>query len=153
MGSEEGQQPTAGWYEDPAGRPGVRRYWDGKQWTDQFDGAQASAGDEKRFASLRTIAGMFRVLGWLTAILGTIVVVVLAIAAGENETIRTSFGSVRDDTNGGDVATVLIGGGLAVFFYTLLFFGASALIHLALSVEETNRRTAAAVERLVAERN
>ncbi|MDK9297683.1 DUF2510 domain-containing protein, partial [Propionibacterium freudenreichii] len=25
--------PTPGWYPDPAGTPGLYRYWDGQAWT------------------------------------------------------------------------------------------------------------------------
>jgi hypothetical protein len=27
-------QPQPGWYADPAGKPGAKKYWDGKQWRD-----------------------------------------------------------------------------------------------------------------------
>lgn len=33
--------PPAGWYDDPHGSPGMRRYWDGQEWTQQFQPAEA----------------------------------------------------------------------------------------------------------------
>lgn len=52
-------QPTnqLGWYPDPTGRPGVRRYFDGTQWTDQYD-------EEPRKSM--AVAGLLQLfLGWL----------------------------------------------------------------------------------------
>lgn len=150
--SERPSGPDSGWYDDPDGRSGIKRYWDGRTWTDRYHPPAGKPGgepSEKRFASLRTIATVFYVLGWVTAILGTLLVIGLAIAAGEaNDTANDLFGDEGDVDEGGSVLTVLIGGGLAVFIYSLAFFAASAFIHLMLSVEDSTRRTASAVEQL-----
>lgn len=46
-----------GWYADPAGRVGVKRYFDGGQWTDQYD-------QEPRKSV--AVAGLLQLfLGWL----------------------------------------------------------------------------------------
>ncbi len=45
-------------------------------------------------------------------------------------------------------ALIAVVGGLGVALYALIFFGTAALIRLALRVEDSTFRTAAAVERL-----
>ena len=147
MGTEEVPPPPPGWFDDPDGRAGVKRYWDGADWTDEYDSGTEQYGSlgapqsvpevKKQFASLRTIAVLFRILGWLTLVGGSIAVIVTAINA---------------TANGASAAVFLITGGLGVAIYALMFFAFSAFIYLMISVEETNRRTAAAVEGLVAQR-
>lgn len=143
MGTEENSRPGAGWYDDPDGRANTRRDWDGSGWTDRYDPPLGSDAAQKRFASVRTIAGIFRVLGWAVAILGTLAV----IAAGSEDSAQDVFGNSTDDT-GANVPGILIGGRIAFFVYSLMLFAASAFIHLMLAVEDSTRRTAAAVERL-----
>ena len=69
------------------------------------------------------------------------------IAAGSEDSAQDVFGNSTDDT-GANVPGILIGGRIAFFVYSLMLFAASAFIHLMLAVEDSTRRTAAAVERL-----
>ena len=145
MGSEEPGLPAAGWYEDPDGRSGRLRYWDGQRWTDHYHEqgtATSGAAGRQRFASLHLIAGVYFVLGILVAVLGGIGVIVAAAEQGDDTT--------RFD--GADPAAIVIFGGLYVAFIALTLVAASAFIRLMLSVEESTRRTAAAVEELRTER-
>jgi hypothetical protein len=151
MGTEEQNQPPAGWYADPEGSAGQMRYWDGTRWTehrhDAGVGAPAIDG-EPRFRALRVIATVFFVLGCLTVVLGTLGVIAAAIDAGSSdETTTTIFGeSVEEDET--EPVVVVIVGTLFVLLYALFFFAASSFIRLMLSVEESTRRTAVAVETL-----
>jgi uncharacterized protein DUF2510 len=154
MGSDETTLPPAGWYDDPDGRVGIRRYWDGAKWTDRYEdegGRRPIDEIDRRFKSLYTVANVFHVLGWVTAVLGTLFVIIAAIAAGSaDDTTTRVFGEVRDTDPGANAAVILIGGGIGVFIYTLTFFAAAAFIRLMLRVEDNSFRTAAAVERLIA---
>ena len=103
----EGHKPHAGWYLDPHGQPGMKRYWDGEQWTDQYREVPDSSppepslqAPERRYASLRTIAGIYQVLAWVIAGIGGIGVIV----------------SATSTDNGG---LVLIVGAIYVFFIVL----------------------------------
>jgi len=80
------------------------------------------------------LARVLTVLGWLTIVLGGIGVVA---AASES----------RNDPDTSPALIALVGG-LGVALYALIFFGAAALIRLAIRVEDSTFRTAAAVERL-----
>ena len=148
MAADEPDLPPGGWYADPEGEAGRQRYWDGERWTERYHsgGSPSPAGaEEKRFGALRTIAGVFYVLGWVVAILGGLGVIAGAIAAGGAEDSSDVFGN-REASDASPVA-VLIVGGIAVFIYSLLFFAAAGFIRLMLAIEESSRRTAAAVER------
>lgn len=145
MGTEEQQNlPPAGWYADPEGGAGRMRYWDGDRWTEHRHeaGATTAAGGGRRFTALHVIATVYFVLGILVAVLGGIGVIVAAIEQADNP---TRF----DDAE--PVAVVILGG-LYVGFISLTLIAASAFIRLMLSVEESTRRTAAAVETLHTER-
>lgn len=145
MGTEEQQGlPPAGWYADPEGGAGRMRYWDGAKWTEHRHeaGATTTAGSERRFTALHVIATVYFILGILVAVLGGIGVIVAAIEQADNP---TRF----DDAE--PVAVVILGG-LYVGFISLTLIAASAFIRLMLSVEESTRRTAAAVETLHTER-
>ena len=129
----EGHKPHAGWYLDPHGQPGMKRYWDGEQWTDQYREVPDSSppepslqAPERRYASLRTIAGIYQVLAWVIAGIGGIGVIV----------------SATSTDNGG---LVLIVGAIYVFFIVLSMLAFAAFIRLMLSVEESTRTTARAV--------
>jgi hypothetical protein len=153
MGTEESNLPAEGWYEDPDGVSGRRRYWDGKQWTNRYTTSKAPTRvDEidRRFRSLFTLAKVLHALGWVTIVLGGLIVVFGAIAAGssDSETTRNAFGELQRNDPGASAALIAVGGSLAVALYALAFFGAAALVRLALRVEDNSFRTAAAVERL-----
>lgn len=117
------EQAPAGWYGDPDGRPGVKRYWDGRSWTDRFNPPQPPDSTpveriERRYVSLRTIAAVFYVLGWMTAVLGTVAVIAFAIAAGDAEEATSSVFGESSGDNGASVVAILVGGGLGVFIYS-----------------------------------
>ena len=139
MGTEEQQGlPPAGWYADPEGGAGRMRYWDGDKWTEHRHaaGVTTTADGARRFTALHVIATVYFILGILVAVLGGIGVIVAAIEQADNP---TRF----DDAE--PVAVVILGG-LYVGFISLTLIAASAFIRLMLSVEESTRRTAAAVE-------
>jgi len=111
----------------------MKRYWDGEQWTDQYREVPDSSppepslqAPERRYASLRTIAGIYQVLAWVIAGIGGIGVIV----------------SATSTDNGG---LVLIVGAIYVFFIVLSMLAFAAFIRLMLSVEESTRTTARAV--------
>lgn len=129
----EQQGPHPGWYYDPHGRPDVKRYWDGQQWTDQYQtvAQQPQPGGmsppDRRYYSLRTIATIYQVVAWLIAGIGGVGVIVAAASASDS---------------GG---LVFIVGAIYVFFVVLTMLAFSAFIRLMLSVEESTRTTANAV--------
>jgi hypothetical protein len=139
------------------------RYWDGTRWTEHRHDptgatatgpgtaattvgvpagptapAPAAAADGRRFTSLHVVASVYFVLGILVAVLGGIGVVVAGIEQSDDPT----------NLDGAEPAAVFILGGLYVAFIALTLIAASAFIRLMLSVEESTRRTAAAVETL-----
>lgn len=146
MGTEERQElPPAGWYADPDGGAGRMRYWDGAKWTEHRHEAGATAGvagGERRFTALHVIASVYFVLGIVVAVLGGIGVIVAAIEQADNP-------NRFDDA---EPAAVAILGAVYVAFIALTLIAASAFIRLMLSVEQSTRRTAAAVETLRDER-
>ncbi len=146
MGTEEQNLPPAGWYADPDGGAGRMRYWDGSRWTEhRHEGVATTAarpGGERRFTALHVIASVYFVLGILVAVLGGIGVIVAAIEQGDNP----------DRFDDAEPAAIVILGGLYVAFISLTLIAVSAFIRLMLSVEDSTRRTAAAVETLRAER-
>ena len=153
MGADEQSLPAAGWFDDPDGRSGVKRYWDGRQWTDRYDesGSGPSRINEidRKFNSLYTIAKVFHVLGWVTLILGSLFVIVAAIAAGSaDDSVSTVFGETQRTEPGANAAVILIGGGIGVAIYTLFFFAAAAFTRLMLRVEDNTHRSAVAIEKL-----
>jgi hypothetical protein len=154
MGDEESNQPAAGWYEDPSGQAGRRRYWDGAQWTDRYSGGGSPTQVEeidRKFKVLYTISRVFHVLGWIVLVLGLIGVLIAAIAAGaeDQHLARDAFGNVNQTSPGANAALIAIFGTIGVLFYSLMLFGIAALIRLALRVEDNTHRTAVAVERLL----
>jgi dipeptide/tripeptide permease len=145
MGTEEQQNlPPAGWYADPEGGAGRMRYWDGAKWTEHRHepGAGTAAGEGRRFTALHVIASVYFVLGILVAVLGGIGVIVAAIEQADNP----------DRFDEAEPAAVAILGAVYVAFIALTLIAASAFIRLMLSVEQSTRRTAAAVETLRHER-
>jgi hypothetical protein len=86
-----------------------------------------------RFASLRTIAKIFRALAWVVVVAGAIVALVVLARKGE-----ASFGA-------------RVGEALLVSLYTALWaltlFAAAAFIRLTLAVEENTRLTAELLSR------
>jgi hypothetical protein len=154
MGDEERNQPVAGWYEDPSGQPGRRRYWDGAQWTDRYSGGGSPRRVEdidREFPVLYRVAGVLHALGWIVLVLGLIGVLVGAISAGSEDQalVRDAFGNLHRNEPGANAAGIAIIGTLAVLFYSLLLFAGAAAIRLALRVEDNTFRTAAAVELLL----
>jgi hypothetical protein len=153
--SETGQNlPVAGWYEDPAGVQGRRRYWDGAQWTNRYSGGSSpKTVDEinRSFGALYTAARVLHVLAWITLILGSLLVIggTIAAATSDPSYTRDAFGNLHRNEPGATAAGIAIIGTIAVALYTLLLFAASAMIRLSLRVEDNTYRTAAAVERLI----
>jgi hypothetical protein len=129
--------PAAGWYRDPDGVRDRLRYWDGQQWTQHYHETAAAEDASRRFRSLETIAGVLFALAWMVAVLGEIGVIAAASEAG--------------GVDEPDPAAVAILGTLYIAFTTLMLLAASAFIRLMLSVEDSTRRTAAAVEALRAD--
>ncbi len=154
MGSDERQLPAAGWYDDPDGRTGVRRYWDGSQWTDRYDESSGSSSRinevNRDFRSLHTVASVFTVLGWLVAILGTLAVIGAAISAGSGNFETTDQFGRTTEVGSESVPLILIFGGLAVALYSLFFFAAAGITRLMLRVEDNTHRSALAIEKLEA---
>ena len=128
-------QAPAGWYPD-LHNPERLQYWDGERWTQRYQPADPGLRPEpaepetaeRRFGSLHLIAGIYSVLGWLVAIVGSIGVIAAAVNA-------------NSDSSDGDPAAILVVGLIAVAFYALALFGIAAAIRLALAVEENTRRT------------
>jgi len=130
----EGEGPHPGWYYEPHGPQDRRRYWDGQQWTNEYRPVPkevpepGSGAADRRYYSLRTIAGIYQVLAWLIAVIGGIGVIVATASATDS-----------------DGAVVFIVGALYVFFVVLTMLAFSAFIRLMLSVEESTRTTATAI--------
>jgi Protein of unknown function (DUF2510) len=137
MGDEERGLPPAGWYADPEGGAG-QRYWDGERWTDDRRKGTTAAAGGRRFTSLHVIATVYFVLGIAVAVLGAVGVLVAAIEQSDDP----------DRFDNAEPAAIVIIGGLYVAFVSLTLIAASAFIRLMLSVEESTRRTATAVETL-----
>ena len=154
MTTEENKPPPAGWYDDPEGSGRVKRYWDGRRWTDRYedqDGVAARKVDEidRGFKSLYTLATVFTVLGWLTITVGPLLVIAAAIEAGSaEETATTVFGERRVTDPGASAAVIAFVGIAGVLLYSLLFFAAAAFTRLWLRMEDNTFRTAAAIGRL-----
>lgn len=88
----------------------------------------------QRYGTLRTIAGIFKILAWITIVLGGLGILGATInAAGE--------------VGSGQAFFVLVLGGLLIALYALMFFAAGEFIHLMIDVEDNTRRTADAVAR------
>ncbi|HVL64011.1 MAG TPA: hypothetical protein VM573_02450 [Actinomycetota bacterium] len=87
---------------------------------------------ESRYGSLRTIARIFRVLAWITIIFGGLGVLGATVS-----------GAAQGAS--GEALVMLIGGGLFVAFYALMFFAMAEFIHLMVDVEANTRRTAEAL--------
>jgi hypothetical protein len=155
MGDEEQSPlPEAGWYDDPGGVVGRRRYWDGARWTDRYtsSGSPKTAGDvDRSFPGLFKVANALHVLGWIIIVLGGLLVIGGAIAAASQdaETTRDVFGQVRQTEPEASAVFIAISGAISVFFGALFCFGASGLIRLALRVEDNSFRAAAAVEKML----
>lgn len=152
MAEPEQPLPPAGWYDDPEGAPGRKRYWDGQAWTDRFEGSTATASRvaaiDREFSSLHRIATIFHVLGWLTLTVGTLVVIAATISAADTEEVATTFGDRVVTDSGENAAAIAIVGMLGVLLYSLLLFAASAFTRLWLRMEDNTFRTAAALERM-----
>ena len=151
MGTDESKLPPAGWYDDPEGGTGRKRYWDGQAWTDRYEGSDASpkvAAIDREFKSLHTIATIFHVLGWVVLTVGTLVVIVAAIAAGNTQEVAGTFGDQVATDPGENAAAIAIFGLIGVLLYSLLLFAASAFLRLWLRVEDNTFRTAAALDRM-----
>lgn len=153
MGTEE-NLPPEGWYDDPEGGPGRKRYWDGEQWTDRYEEANTASTDkvariDREFKALHTIASVFNVLGWLTITLGTLLVIAAAIDAGSSDEVATNvFGERTVSDPGANAAMIAVFGLVGVLLYSLLFWAAAAFTRLWLRMEDNTFRTAAAVERM-----
>jgi hypothetical protein len=151
--AEQNELPPPGWYDDPEGGPGRKRYWDGNAWTDRFEAANTAtsskvAGIDREFKSLHTIAGVFNVLGWLTLTLGTLLVIGGAISAGSDDSATSVFGESTSADPAASAVTILIFGLAGVLLYSLFFFAAAAFTRLWLRVEDNTFRTAAALDRM-----
>jgi hypothetical protein len=145
--------PVAGWYEDPSGQSGRRRYWDGTRWTDQYagGGSAKTVGEiDRSFGALYRAAGVLHVLAWITLILGSLAVIggTIAAAVSDPTLTRDAFGNIHERDPAGEAVAIAVFGSIAVALYTLLLFAAAAMIRLALRVEDSTYRTASAVERL-----
>lgn len=153
MGTEE-KPPPEGWYDDPEGGSGRKRYWDGERWTDRYEEGNAAstpkvAAIDREFKALHTIARVFNVLGWLTITLGTLAVIAAAIDAGSSDEVATGvFGERTVDNSGTNAAVIAVFGLVGVALYSLLFWAAAAFTRLWLRVEDNTFRTAAALDRM-----
>jgi len=88
--------------------------------------------DGGRYGKLRTIAGIFKVLAWITIIFGGLGILAATVNAA-------------DQAGSGAALGLLVMGGLFVALYALMFFAAGEFIHLMIDVEGNTRRTAEAL--------
>ncbi len=102
---------------------------------------------EKRFRSLRIIGTVFKILAWITLVLGVIGGIIMVVSG-----VATGFagGSALGD-NATGLATIaglftgLLGGVTAIIFSVLGFlclYAYGDAIYLALAIEENTRETA-----------
>ena len=99
---------------------------------------------EKKFTALRVIGTVFKILAWISLLLG-ILGAILALVAGFTM-------SSQENLLGLDLAGPLAG--IAMFiaalivaiFYFLLLYSVGEAIYLALAIEENTRRTAYIVQ-------
>jgi hypothetical protein len=89
----------------------------------------AIVGVTQRYASLRTIAGIFTVLAWLVIVLDGIGVVV-------------AVGRMEEPGSESPQIWVIVVGALYLALLALYLFAAAAFIRLMINVEENTRRTA-----------
>jgi cytochrome c biogenesis protein CcdA len=138
--NEQPGLPKAGWYQDPEGDQGRLRYWDGERWTDHYHRpVTASEAKPESGSRLLTVgAGVYFALAWLVAVLGGLGVIIAATQADDDP---TGFDNA-------DPAAIVIFGGLYVAFFALSLFVYAALIRKVLAVDETTRRTEAAIRQL-----
>jgi len=84
-----------------------------------------------RYRALQTVSSIFKIVAWAIAILGTIAVIIAAVAAGSS-----------DEGGSGEALAILIAGGISVALYALFAFAAAEMIRLAIAIEENTRRAA-----------
>jgi len=100
--------PPAGWYDDPAGKSGHKRYWDGNKWTDYQSSPEnpysaptgAAGGPVATAASGKKKPWYQRPLPLIGA--GFAALVVIAAIAGGDDTSSTSTSS---SSEGGSAAS------------------------------------------------
>jgi len=83
-----------------------------------------------RYRALRAVATLLRVLAWIVAVFGGLVIVATAITTGFN---------VGDPMRG---LSIIVGGLVAVAVQALMLFAGSALIMLFIDIEQNTRATA-----------
>lgn len=99
---------------------------------------------EKKFTALRVIGTVFKILAWISLLLG-ILAAILALVAG------FAAGGVDDLLGlglGGPVAAIagFIAALIVAIFYFLMLYSLGEAIYLALAIEENTRRTAYIVQ-------
>lgn len=106
----------------------------------------------KRFAILRFVGNLFKILAWILliiSILGAIGLAILGSSAGAG--VVTQFIPEGVAANFGGAAGGVLGGILLLIFglvYFLIFYAAGENLHLRLAVEENTRLTAALLLRM-----
>jgi hypothetical protein len=99
MAQESWVLPPPGWYDDPEGRPGMRRYWDGREWTQHFDWATSQASSADASAPPQPLGD----LSWLAVISLAIMILgfVWEITTGIN--YENKLSNLADSTGFGGV--------------------------------------------------
>ncbi|MFL5821399.1 MAG: hypothetical protein ACJ76S_12030 [Solirubrobacteraceae bacterium] len=102
-------------------------------------GAPAAAGSgalplEHRYRSLRIIATLLTVFGWVVVVVGGLGVVIGTIVTATQQGVPQALG-------------VLVLGALYVALFALYAFAGAAIIRLAMAVEENTRLAAEALTR------
>jgi hypothetical protein len=77
MASPPGR-PKPGWYPDPR-ESGLRRYWDGREWTSHVSPAESEGEAPWRYRGPRPRSNNLVIAGWVTAFLFPPAGIVVAI--------------------------------------------------------------------------
>jgi hypothetical protein len=96
--------------------------------------ATEAAPEERKYRSLRIVAALLTIVGWLVLVVGGAGVAVGAV---------TSTSQLQPL----QVALVVVGGAIYVAVVSLYAFAGAAVIRLAIAVEENTRATAEALRR------
>lgn len=101
---------------------------------------------EKKFTALRVIATVFKILAWISLLLGVLGAILALVAgftvSGQDDLLGLGLGL------GGPLAAIamFIAALIVAIFYFLSLYSIGEAIYLALAIEENTRRTAYIVQ-------